>query len=631
MAFTGNVAQYVSSVKFGLLAAKANTTAYVAGNLRTSGAANLERVYVCVIAGTSGTNVTLTATRGAITADGSATWQEASGWPALNGDSTNTATWNNVKNTAVTLGMVIMNNAKTQIMICSVAGTAGNGAEPSFSGSVGGTVADNTVTWRTISLALGSSWGAPFKSIQGYFGTSLNDPATSVFVGSDHNYAMTAGTWNGSNAATVVKIMSVGYSNVPPIGSDYAAGALESTNVAATDQLSFSSANFSFFGITFKSTSNTAGTPFTIGGDANGFAYWENCSIQCLGVTVGDGIALGNVELNNTTFKFGATNQSITSVSGTFALWRDTASAIDGTGSLPTNLFNMNVSGATLNVRGVDLSAVTGNIWGTSNNQISATFENCRINASATLVAGNPSADGRVRFIRCSNTTNRGFSEVWDRWGKYTTKTDVLRTGGASVSGQLVSWFLTTTSFASYGVPFPTLPIQINNNTTGANVNVNMYGISNSAAMPTNADLYINSAYFNSGSNTQGAASNSRSVNPLSSTASLTADTSAWDSAVTARQNTHAYVTGDIIKVASNPGRVFFCTSGGTSAGSEPVGYASAVDGGVVTDSGATFRAGWRFTLLAAMTPQLTGPICTIVKLAKPSTSLYIDPFIVLS
>ena len=60
------------------------------------------------------------------------------------------------------------------------------------------------------------------------------------------------------------------------------------------------------------------------------------------------------------------------------------------------------------------------------------------------------------------------------------------------------------------------------------------------------------------------------------------------DSAATARQNSHAYAVGDVIKLPTNPGRVFFCTDGRHVAGSEPGGYATAVDGGSVTDGGAT-------------------------------------------
>ncbi|MFN0122396.1 MAG: hypothetical protein ACKV2V_18025, partial [Blastocatellia bacterium] len=76
--------------------------------------------------------------------------------------------------------------------------------------------------------------------------------------------------------------------------------------------------------------------------------------------------------------------------------------------------------------------------------------------------------------------------------------------------------------------------------------------------------------------------------------------------------------------------RVFFCTAitTGVLAGSEPAGYATAVDGGSVTDGGATFRAGWRFLLEVPLNdpaPQLTGPIYTHIHSALVSRTIYVD------
>ena len=81
--------------------------------------------------------------------------------------------------------------------------------------------------------------------------------------------------------------------------------------------------------------------------------------------------------------------------------------------------------------------------------------------------------------------------------------------------------------------------------------------------------------------------------------------------------------------VASNPGRVFFCTQAGTSNGTEPAGYATAVDGGSVTDNGAVFRAGWRFSFSVNVTspnPQIAGYGYVHVYVGKISVTCYIDP-----
>jgi hypothetical protein len=46
-------------------------------------------------------------------------------------------------------------------------------------------------------------------------------------------------------------------------------------------------------------------------------------------------------------------------------------------------------------------------------------------------------------------------------------------------------------------------------------------------------------------------------------------------SALSARANTTAYVVGDIVRTASDSGRVFLCVEAGTSAGSEPGGMST--------------------------------------------------------
>ena len=82
-------------------------------------------------------------------------------------------------------------------------------------------------------------------------------------------------------------------------------------------------------------------------------------------------------------------------------------------------------------------------------------------------------------------------------------------------------------------------------------------------------------------------------------------------------------------KVASNPGRIFFVTAQtGASASSEPAGFASAVDGGSVTDGGVTWRAAMRFKMavtLSSPQPQMAGLMAAYPKVAKASAAYYLD------
>ena len=100
---------------------------------------------------------------------------------------------------------------------------------------------------------------------------------------------------------------------------------------------------------------------------------------------------------------------------------------------------------------------------------------------------------------------------------------------------------------------------------------------------------------------------------------------------VAARANPTVYATTELIKVASNPGRVFICTVAGTSAGSEPAGYATAVDGDLITDNTATFQAMWRAKAAVTVTPQEKGYLHARIMSAKSNFIIYVDPLLTVS
>jgi len=157
---------------------------------------------------------------------------------------------------------------------------------------------------------------------------------------------------------------------------------------------------------------------------------------------------------------------------------------------------------------------------------------------------------------------------------------------------------------------------------------VTLEGISNSAALPQNDEIWIEASAIGDANYPLSVFANSARANGLTTAANYTASTESWGAAAPARANSTAYALGAPIATSTNAGRVFFCTSAGTSASSEPAGFATAIDGGSVTDGTATFRAGWRFKMSAALTPQQAGPVMVLVQAAEPSGTWYIDPAI---
>src|SRR5262245_65034520 len=135
MAYT-ETALYLDSVAYAAVTARPQNTAVTVGFIRkqfTAPASGSERVFICIVAGTTAnvTDATWTLTKGSKTTDGTATWMECTALPALNGDSANTNAWAASKG-AIALGQIIKNVAATHYFICTTAGTGGTGSEPSW-------------------------------------------------------------------------------------------------------------------------------------------------------------------------------------------------------------------------------------------------------------------------------------------------------------------------------------------------------------------------------------------------------------------------------------------------------------------------------------------------------------------
>lgn len=631
---------YVDSAQWSAVTAWA-TGAKTVHMLRRQSAtptAGNERVFVCIVAGTSGgTEPTWVITKGAKTTDSGATWQECTGQPAVNGDAANTPNWNVVKNTAVALGFIIKNVAATFYFICTTAGTAGNGAEPTWNTTAGVTTTDNTITWTSLGAVSGfTAFQAPHKMIGNAYASTWGAAGDTFFVGDDHAETPSGNAQlacPGSNAAPCV-ILCVDHTVANPGSSN-----LKTTGtITTTGGYYLVTGYFYIYGITLTCA---VGDSLYIGWEVDCNQYWDTCK---LAITSGGGnhIILGGdthqyskVTLSNTPISFGSTGNAL-GIGMTYVSWINTPNAV--LTSVPTNLFDYGYqSGGTLEVRGVDLSALgSGNIIFNStswNFTCKVYFIDCKLGASVQ-VASTPGAPGgpEIDLIRCDSGTATYRQEMYRYSGSMVQETTVVRTGGASDGTTTMSWKITTTANSRWIAPFITWPVGIWNSVTGART-VTLVGIWNAAALPNNDDIWMTCEYLGSGSSPLTSVNSQGKASYLAVGAAQTTNSSAWDSIATARINSHTYSANDVIKLASNSGRIFFCTVGGAAAASEPGGYASAVDGGSVTDGAATFRAGVRFQLSVTLSPNpaLVGYLRAYVNVAKASSTFWVDPLITLS
>lgn len=565
---------------------------------------------------------------------------------------------------AVTVGMIRRQLAtptqgSERCFRCTTAGTTG-ATEPAWNLNLNGTTTDNTVVWTECTgqeaYQSAGNWTAPAATmdlIWGSRGAAAGGPhaADKVFIDSAHSETWSSSRTNFRQGANFV--VTVAGSTLPPGAESLATGA-SITTTGATG-CTFTGWGY-FYGLTFNMGSGNNNGGFVLGG-AGGSAtiLMENCFLNLPNTNTGSRIVLGSsvnfgrLILTNTPLGFGNASQGISYANlGSDFRWYNTPNGIQGTS--PSNLI-VTAGYVVAEINGVDLSGLTGNIVFTNGgtNVFSGIVRvtECKLNA-ATVLATNLRLAGPDQVLQMTlsddTTGNNVARAVYGAMSATTgikSDTTVYRSGGATAgSGNPFSLTCTADNTAGSGNPvYPNYPIfpQILfwNSDSGAPKTVTVHILANKAALPTNNMLGLSLQYLGSSAST-GTSVSANIPLPLAraSPTNLTQTTMNWSSGLTARANSTAYTLGQAFKVASNDGRVFFCTTAGSTAASEPAGYASAVDGDSVTDGTAVFRAGYRVSVSQTVTPGRVGWFAAFVHYldaqATP-TAVYVDPMAVVT
>lgn len=497
------------------------------------------------------------------------------------------------------------------------------------------------------SNAVGAGTGANWANAYTTLAAALSAKAAGDQFWIAHNHAETQATQiilnpPGTSASpnTIMCVNSAG--SVPPVSAD-----LRTTATITTTGFSaiLSQSGYAYwYGITFNCGSGAVNSAINFAnGNAASTLRFDSCVFAKNGTSStnsaiifgGTGTVGIDVELVNCKMSFGSPDDSISLRSCNF-LWRDTASAIAGA-AIPTTLIGPSGAAGQAILKNLDLSALGSGatIVGGPISPKKVLLEDCRF-GSAVVVASTPTAKGsaEVVSIRSDSAGAAYRSEKFSYTGTLTTETTLVRTGGASDGVTPLSHKMSTTANSKWYLPFESIPICVFNDAVAADATATIEGIWNASALPNNDEAWFDVSYMGSASSPLGTLKSGTKADFLASGSALTASTEAWDSLVSSRANSTAYTVGQMVKVASNPGRVFFCTTAGTTAGSEPAGFAAAVDGGSVTDNTAVFRAGVRFKQTVTLTspqPQLAGAVYIHPKVAKASSTVWTDPLVTLA
>ena len=500
---------YLSSVGYSSVPAWTVNTAKTVGSLvrATAPAINSERVFVCIIAGTthSSTQPTWVLTKGARTTDNTVTWQECTGNPGTNGDNTNISASLQVRNTNPGLGRIIRNDIPSHLFICSVAGTTSVGG-PTYNTTVGATTVDGGATWTCIA-AIGAyaTWAAPHARLVAALATAFAAAGDDVFVADNHDEiqasaisATIQGTAAGPcNVWCIDRTVALPVTDADLRSDPYSSSpACAKITTTGNNAITFSSTRCNFYGIIFTAGSGgttAANLTFSLSGNL------VRCSLRQMS-SGGSIIQFPSGDVIDTSIETNATGSSVRN-NGRTRWVGSTQPAVLTFTARPTILVSTANSGEML-LDGIDLSDLgSGYTYiGGSNVSNRTVMQNCKINGSVTAIATIPTErSGVIDVIACdwiggAQQTLRQERYLYE--GTLAASLSVTRDGaGPSDGTNTHMWLVSTNANARFQSPFRAFPLVVWNSTTGSPLTVTVYcNIGTGTA--NNGDIWMETEYY---------------------------------------------------------------------------------------------------------------------------------------
>ena len=423
----------------------------------------------------------------------------------------------------------------------------------------------------------GSSWANAYTTLAGAL--SGKSAGTTYYVAHDHSESSASAVslafpGTPSNPDYVICVNRAG--SVPPVSADIqtSPSAVLATSSSATWAVSGS---VYFFGVDVQANNNVG-----IAKTAGNKQYWKDCRIW---LTHSGSVELdmfpssvansSTLDWRNVVVKFTDSFTTGIHTGGGYFRWRDTPSgAIDpASGGFPTTLFATLFVGTNVLLKNLDLSALGSGKTIFPGATLPSEYQmiNCQLGASVTIGTNPTSPGAKIDAVECDSGTGFTHEEHYDYAGSVITETSVVRSGGFTSGGVGKSLKMTSTANVSRFLPLESPPIYFFNTSTGSAKTLSISIVSDGVTLK-DTECWVDIDYMGSSSYAIGTLA-SDGVDVLNAGTAQASDSgSTWGGSL-----------GSPVKQSLSP---------------------------------------------ASVTPQLDGVYRAIVRLAKPSTTVYIDPLI---
>ncbi len=276
--------------------------------------------------------------------------------------------------------------------------------------------------------------------------------------------------------------------------------------------------------------------------------------------TNGSGFEFGSangqntLKLHNTDVNFSGGGNASTFVpdnSGVF-VWHGGVLSIGGT---PGNfLFNLSDETVFLSIAGVDLSAAPNNLFNVANSaEILAELHHCLLNSAVSLTSGTIASVGtKILMSGCDDTTGNDLYrlEYVDYYGSIIHDDAIfVTTGGASDGTTPISWKMVTTANATeFSEPLISPPIVVWVNGTGSKT-FTVQCLWDSVTDIQNDEIWLEVEFLEASADTDSAFANDGLADILASPADQTTNSTTWTESLTNDNEFAIAVTATVNRV----------------------------------------------------------------------------------